>query len=573
MNSKIRFFLLLILMTFGCNEQDTDKLPVPWNIEGADITGFATSSRNGTEKESIPVGSNLTFYSQGGLQAEETVLSYNGTQWKGELLPEWKITSQKATVTAFCPPLYRKQSDFYSEGLLCDQLMAQKECTYGESIHLSFRHLFAQIRFRVSYRLNQQLNRIEFIPSMSVSGITPETGEVICQPTATTLCMERNKNREYTFLLPPATLSILIRIHTTDGTVYESTLENYPFQSGYTYACPIKRPNDDLGISTVEDFIAFTHLINGEEYNDRSLEEFGEKTGETMTYYLNEDLTFTPEEAARVQMIGKYKRGDSAGKDMFNDVFDGQEHSLTNLRFEESVDGSFYAGLFSGISPTGAVKNLILKQAVYNKDTDTKNVAFLAGYNLGEINHCLLQDCTIESIRNDSDLGCLTNWNEGTIMNCQVDNVTLKNKIPQGNIITRYNQGGKIINCAITRCNFSKATTKSENICSTTQNGEILNCYLYGNSNKNYAVCLRALNSRIRCCYYPSGYTKPVGENDAVNLSDSIMPYGSGKSITQENLPQILNQWILDSGKRLFPHLTFCLWEKGETLPAVLVSP
>lgn len=573
MQSKILFSLLLILLAFGCKEEITDKLSAYWMIEGAEIAGFTTSSRNYTAEESIPAGSTLTFYSQGGLRAEATVLSYNGTQWEGSLLPKWENTSQKAAVSAFCPPLYREQSDFYPEGQLCDQLMAQEECTYGENIHLSFRHLFAQIRFQVSYRLNQQLDRIEFIPSMSVSGIIPETGEVICQPISTTLCMEKNKNREYTFLVPPTLLSIRIRIHATDGTVYESTLENHPFQSGHTYTCPIKRPNDDLGISSVEDFIAFTHLINGEEYGERSLQEFGEKTAEIWTYYLNEDLTFTPEEAARVQMIGKYKKGDSAGKDMFNDVFDGQGHSLNNLRFEESVDGSFYAGLFSGISSTGTVKNLILRQAVYNKETDTKNAAFLAGCNLGEINHCLLQDCTIESIRDDSDLGCLTNWNEGTIMNCQVDNVSLKNKIPQGNIITRYNQGGKIINCAITRCNFSKATTKSENICSTTKNGEILNCYLYGNSNKNYAVCIQAFNSRIRCCYYPSGYTKPVGGNDAVNLSDSIMPYGSGKSITQENLPQILNQWILDSGKRLFPHLTFCLWEKGETLPAVLVSP
>lgn len=574
MNLKIQLILLLLLLTFSCSKETPENISFPCRIEGAAITPFSASSRTyTTEQESIPAGSSLTLYCQGGLQAEAAELSYNGTRWEGNGLPKWENTSQKATLTAFCPPFYRNQSVFYQNGQLCDQLIAQEECTYGENIHLSFRHLFAQIRFTVSSRLNQQLSQMEFIPSVSVTDINPETGEVICQPTTTTLCMEKSKYREYTFLIPPATLSIQIRIHTTDGTIYESTLESHPFQSGHTYTCPIKRLSDDLGISSVEDFIAFTHLINGEAYGQRSLEEFGEKTGEIMTYYLNEDLTFTPEEASRVQMIGKYKKGDSSEKNMFNDVFDGQGHCLSNLRFEQAVDGNYYTGLFSGISTNGTVKNLILRQAVYNKETDTKNAAFLSGCNHGEIDHCILQDCTIELIPAQSWFGCLTNWNEGTIMNCHVDNVSLKNEIPEGNIITRYNKGGKIINCAITRCNFSKAATKSENICSTTQNGKILNCYLYGNTNKKYAVCIQALNSHIRCCYYPSGYARPVGENDAVNLSDSIMPYGSQQALTQEKLPQILNQWILDSGKQFFPHLTFYWWKQGETLPAILVSP
>ena len=50
-----------------------------------------------------------------------------------------------------------------------------------------------------------------------------------------------------------------------------------------------------------------------------------------MTYYLLNDLTFTEEESTQVQMIGKYKRGDSSGKGLFNDVFDGQGYCLKNL--------------------------------------------------------------------------------------------------------------------------------------------------------------------------------------------------------------------------------------------------
>jgi membrane-bound inhibitor of C-type lysozyme len=51
------------------------------------------------------------------------------------------------------------------------------------------------------------------------------------------------------------------------------------------------------------------------------------------------------------------------------------------------------------------------------------------------------------------------------------------------------------------------------------------------------------------------------------------MQYGSQQSITEDNLYQILNQWVRDSGSKLYPESSFLLWEKGETLPAILVSP
>lgn len=580
MNLKIQFILLLLLLTSSCSKETSEKTFLPWHIEGATITPFSASSRTyTTDQESILAGSGLTLYSQGGLQAEAIELSYNGTRWEGSGLPKWENTSQKATLTAFCPPFYRNQSVFYQDGQLCDQLIAQEECTYGENIHLSFRHLFTQIRFTVSSRLNQQLRQIEFIPSISVANINPETGEVICQPTATTLCMEKSQDQEYTFLLPPATLSIQIRIHTTTGTVYESTLEDYPFQSGHTYTCPIKIAGETLGISSVEDFIAFTHLINGEAYGQRTLEEFGEKTGETMTYYLNEDLTFTPEEANRVQMIGKYGTAASSEKRLFNDTFDGQGHSLTNLRFTQSYNYPYYAGLFSGLSATGVVKNLTLNQAIYNKNSDTKNIAFLVGFNQGEINHCMLQDCTIENIKENSEFGCLTAFNSGTIVNCHVDRLELKTDQPKTVCtLARYNQEGTILNCAATDCLLNKVTAKSGLLCNICESGTIQNCYIKAKAGASYSnlhpICLNTRGTTIlRCCYYSSGFTKdPIGSPNETLHSDSIQRYDNTTE-EKELLPQILNQWILDSGKRLFPHLTFCLWEKGETLPAVLVSP
>ena len=78
--------------------------------------------------------------------------------------------------------------------------------------------------------------------------------------------MEQNEDGIYSFLVPPTTLSIHIQIYTAAGEDYESQLEEHAFSSGYEYICSIKQDGESPGISTVEDFIAFTHLINGEVY-------------------------------------------------------------------------------------------------------------------------------------------------------------------------------------------------------------------------------------------------------------------------------------------------------------------
>ena len=49
--------------------------------------------------------------------------------------------------------------------------------------------------------------------------------------------------------------------------------------------------------------------------------------------------------------------------------------------------------------------------------------------------------------------------------------------------------------------------------------------------------------------------------------------YGSLQSITVENLHHILNLWIQGTGASTYPELSFRSWEKGESLPAILVSP
>lgn len=575
MKHKPYLAALVCLLVCSCISDSLGFQLESFHIKGGQITDFHSSSRSLSAEKTIASGSILTFYSQGGIHADEMELTYNGTYWEGDSQIKWENTQQPASITAFCPPLYRNQTDFYSNGMLRDQLMAQKEYAYGDDITLSFHHLFAQIRFEISDKLNLHLQQIEFTPSLSVSAISPESASLSYQQNQNPLRMTPHPDGTYTFLLPPTSLSINICMYMDNGTIYEKTLNNYSFSAGYSYMCPIKSTDEMPGIFTTEDFIAFTHLINGESYKDRSLEEFGTKNGETTLYTLCNDLTFTPEESAEIQMIGKYGSSTGSQKRLFNDTFDGQGHSLNNLNLEKPVDGYYYSGIFSGLSATGVVKNLIINQAVYNNPEDTNRASFLVGINKGKIENCQIHDCTIQSADSRSEFGGISCRNEGLILNCHVNKIYLKVEINYGNGITRYNYDGKILNCAVTNCNFSKTKFKGGLICNKIQNGEIQNCYLYGNTGNYHAISLQALSTNvIRCCFYPQTDSKePVGNNYVSTPSDSLMPYGSNTSITSKALPQIMNQWVMGTGPRLHPTLSFCLWEKGENLPAILVSP
>lgn len=574
MKKQIFGTILTILLLSGCTNETTEINYDTLIIKGTKITCFNSPTRSYLNS-SLPVGSSITFYSQGGIQADELLFSYNGNNWEGNVHPVWGNIHQQANTISYYPPLYRNHQSFYQEGALCDQLYAPTITPYGNDIHLSFQHLFSHIIFDVSSQLNSQVKQIEFIPSQSVIGIIPETGEVSCEENTIPLMIEKNNNGIYDFLIPPTTLSIAIRIHTNTGEIYESMLNKYTFSSGHEYTCPIKRAGENPGISTVEDFIAFTHLINGENYENRSLTEFGEKIGENMTYYLLNDLTFTKEESDLLQMIGIYGSSTGSKKILFNDIFDGQGHTLNNLQFEKVVGGYYYSGLFSGLSTTGIIRNLIINQAVYNSPNNTDRASFLAGINKGKIENCRIQNSSIENIDKNSEFGSISSRNEGIIINCHVNQIYLKKDLSYGNGITRYNYGGKIMNCAVTNCNFNKAQSRGGLICNKTQNGEIQNCYLKGNTGNYYAISLQAEESNIiRCCYYPQSDTRtPVGNNYVSSPSDSLMKYGTQQSITEETLPQILNQWVRGSGTQQHPNFSFCLWEKGESLPAVLVSP
>lgn len=108
-NMKTNFFslqliLVLLLCLGGCTLDTLLPTIQTTYIRGGKINGFHPSSRNSTP-QSLPVGSQITFYSQGGLTAEGTLLTYNGSYWEGDIDLTWNTEHSQAQTCAFYPPI------------------------------------------------------------------------------------------------------------------------------------------------------------------------------------------------------------------------------------------------------------------------------------------------------------------------------------------------------------------------------------------------------------------------------------------------------------------------------------
>lgn len=88
MNRHIFQNILFLLLAIGCTKEPIKTIQNTLIIQGENVVRFNTS-RN-TLNEGLPAGSTLTFYSQGGIHVDELPLSYNGSNWEGENLPEWE---------------------------------------------------------------------------------------------------------------------------------------------------------------------------------------------------------------------------------------------------------------------------------------------------------------------------------------------------------------------------------------------------------------------------------------------------------------------------------------------------
>ena len=574
---KKTIILIFLCLTIGCTEEQCFT-PVGNHVV---ITGnrLQDTGRSSEEKNTLEEGDRISFFSQGGIEANNVPLTYSHGEWQHDNTLKWNESGETALLTAYYPYAASGITDFYENGQLKDILYTHQEAGYGKRITLQFGHLFSKVTFEAGEKLNQQIQHIDFTPSVQIESLDPLTREItLTDAPAPTFRLTNQPDGIYAFLIPPSeNASIRITFTTGQG---EQTLTTSPqtFESGRQYHYHFITKEKEAGIYTAEDFIAFTHLINGMEYEGRSLDEFGIQESGVTTYYLRNDITFSEEESKLVRPIGIKSR--KSGKSVaFENIFDGQGHCLSSLHQIMTPQDISHHGLFSDIASTAIIKNLTIKDYAYAKPSSIDYYFYegvLAGYNEGgDIINCHIQSCTIGN-DNAGYAGGITAINEGCILNSSVSDIHFlgNNKISGG---LCYENKNSIVNCYATQCDFDNSIMAGGLCYNSSGNGELINCYLHTSPPKTTKfgafTNTAGTNLALSQCYYAEDSNfKPVYDG-SINL-DYIHTFTPDFIVTDtgQSLLDALNDWVDNNQKAYDNQLLH--WQAGDgNTPCVHCNP
>ena len=190
--------------------------------------------------------------------------------------------------------------------------------------------------------------------------------------------------------------------------------------------------------------------------------------GEAVQLDANIDLTDDNDEYWEPIGKGYYKSGMGWGNDLkegstpFSGTFDGQNHTISNLRASTSDNGAVHgwaAGLF-GIVNGGTIQNLTIENATVNSDSRFAG-AVAGGVVSGTIDHCTVSGEIHISGRHF--VGGIVGMSYGTIQNCSVtatgtisadDTRNLDNEADRdgddvGGIVGYISSTGRVTNCSV----------------------------------------------------------------------------------------------------------------------------
>lgn len=560
--------ILLQLCPACVSEDNTPTEPPTFIITGNQQENFQSLPEKIpgrlNSSQILETGSQISFFSRGGIEANNLTLTFDGNTWNGDYNDTWIPGENTASITTYYPIL--SSEIYHSDGTLTDWLYQKQNIPPTNQIKLNFSYLFSQISFHVPQELNNQTVEFRFTPSVSVSSIEPYTANIALGETAPTVHFKQKPDATYTLLVPPSeAASITVEIECAEGKTYTTRLPETVFKRGTHYNCNILYDDGKAGISTAEDFIAFSHLINGKAYKDRSLDEFGFSTDGKMVYRLKNDIHFTEEESSQLLPIGN--SSSSNKKDFFQNVFDGNNHELSGISFKKKIIG--HMGIFGTIGSSGEVKNLLIKDITYNISDKTSNYdGLLCGYNIGTINNCHSDSCTIEAISPEQEIGALCGVNTGLIVNSSTKNLNASKAAKVGSLV--YTSSGTIANCYVATCTYPKANKgRAACLCYRLYDEGILcNNYVYEKNQKDiYALAYIAEETtKVQYCYY---HKDMITNELPSGIKYKISRYTDS---TAYKLPALLNNWITDKGSELYPDVEFASWQKGKDIPAVFVT-
>lgn len=545
--------ILLFYILASCTEPDLIGYSPDISVTGNSISGFTANNQSRTtENESLPETSTISLYSEGALVASGAQLTWNGHRWESDRSLNWNNEQPWAEIKAYHPAEAIKLQQFYNEaGELIDLLCAEQTALCGSNISLSFHHLFAKVTFRFAQSFNRRINKIIITPSLLLSTFSPMEQSASFEPNTQNLNIIRHVSPDgiYSLIVPAnQALSLSLKIITTDKE-YCYQLPKQTYAPGTDYIQILNNRQTGKGIASVEDYIAFTHLINGFDYPGRSLEEFGETTDDGQTiYYLLKDLTFTPEESSQVMEIG-YKS--SMTSKAFNHIFEGNYHTLKGLVLTGNFNNDYLA-VFGYLGKEGIIRNLIIEDLTINL-TDTKAylIAGLAVVNNGFIDNCSILGFHAESSSSIKEITIagICHQNNNMILNSRIEDFTLSGNF-QKSAGMIYSNEAKIANSQIH--GFRDMTNKSAPIlCYRANSGSFVNILCSDVTGSN--LCSYR-NSNFIYCYYPSSIRISFDNNN----EKQFIPYDeetyiclSGRSVEES-----LNYWNTVDGYALKSWLT-----------------
>ena len=392
MKAKIIFSVITLFILSACvkesftNPHNDNIGDLSVTIIGNSMWGFSNKNSRAATISQIPENGQIKFYSKGGITADGDILTLENGQWTGLKNDKWDTNGNDASIAAYYPVI-NNITDLYSEnGELQDMVWCNTTAKLGDNVNLSFSHMFAKLVINIESELNDTVKDVKVKIPSKISGIDFYTGKLsFLEGGNADITLAKNTEGKYEIFIPASNdCNISLEITCNKGKKYNSSINNKVYNPGYEYICNVKF---NPGIYTTTDFIAFTHLINnyliyGNEdliYNEKKLSDFYVMQDGKRVFNLYNDLSFTDEESKLIELIGNRSKE-------FNDIFNGNNHKLSNITLYEKSNCSVFA-LFVTTGKDATIKNLILSDCGY-KDEIEKDISALSGENKGLIDNC-----------------------------------------------------------------------------------------------------------------------------------------------------------------------------------------
>ena len=572
MKAKIIFSVITLFILSACvkesftNPHNDNIGDLSVTITGNSMWGFSNKNSRAATISQIPENGKIKFYSQGGITADGDTLTLENGLWTGLKNDKWNTNGNDASIAAYYPVI-NDFSQLYSEnGELQDMVWCNTTAKLGDNVNLSFSHMFAKLVINIESELNDTVKDVKVKIPSKISAIDFYTGKLsFLKDGNADVTLPQKYNGKYEIFIPASDkCNIALDITCNKGKKYNPSIDNSEYKAGYEYICNVKLSNKGKGIYTTTDFIAFTHLINnyliyGNEdliYNEKRLSDFYVMQDGKRVFNLYNDLNFTDEESKLIELIGNRSKE-------FNDIFNGNNHKLSNITLYEKSNCSVFA-LFVTTGKDAIIKNLILSDCGYKTQYD-KDLSALSGKNNGLIENCHIINFTYNNKANKVYNG-ITNSNNGIIANSSISGFKLKNATSDAGVICHYNSGD-IINCRIKSDFKQKPSGSRSSIICQFNYKNIYNVFIEDYEKGLYGLCSDNLNTgQYYNCIMPKLYESKIVGTDNAHSSPLEGVYLYEESSNEyQTAANSLNEWIDKEGKEQYPTLTFRRWTTDPT--------